>query len=51
MAILYAYGIQFLKHSVFYLIGKKSEAKSFWSGCLSGLDYIKSEEYKLLPRI
>jgi glycosyltransferase involved in cell wall biosynthesis len=51
MAILYAYGIQFLKHSMFYLLGKKSEAKSFWTGCLSGLDYIKSEEYKLLPRI
>lgn len=51
MAIIYAYGIQFLKHSVFYLLGKKSEAKSFWNGCVSGLDYIKSEEYKLLPRI
>lgn len=51
MAILYAYGVQFLKHSVFYFLGKKSEAKSFWSGCVSGLDYIKSEEYKLLPRI
>lgn len=51
MAILYAYGVQFFKHSVFYFLGKKSEAKSFWSGCLSGLDYIKSEEYKKLPRI
>ena len=51
MAILYAYGVQFFKHSVFYFLGKKSEAKSFWSGCLSGLDYIKSEEYKRLPRI
>ena len=51
MAILYSYGVQFFKHSVFYFLGKKSEAKSFWSGCLSGLDYIKSEEYKKLPRI
>lgn len=51
MAILYAFGIQFLKCSLFYLLGKKSEAKSFWNGFLSGLDYIKSEEYKLLPRI
>lgn len=51
MAILYAYGVQFFKHSLFYFLGKKSEAKSFWSGCLSGLDYIKSEEYKRLPRI
>lgn len=51
MAILYAYGVQFFKHSVFYFLGKKSEAKSFWSGFLSGLDYIKSEEYKRLPRI
>lgn len=51
IAILYAYGVQFFKHSVFYFLGKKSEAKSFWSGCLSGLDFIKSEEYKRLPRI
>lgn len=51
MAILYAYGVQFFKHSVSYFLGKKSEAKSFWRGCLSGLDYIKSEEYKKLPRI
>lgn len=51
VAILYAYAVQAFKHSFFYLIGKKTEAKAFWDGCKEGLDYIKSEEYKLLPRI
>lgn len=51
IAIIYALGIQTLKYSLYYIIGRGEQSKAFWKGCHSGLSYIKSEEYKSLPRI
>lgn len=51
VAILYAYSFQAAKHLMFYLLGKKDKAKAFYGGFMSGVNFIKSEEYKRLPRI
>ena len=51
LCISYVYGIQSIKSLVKILTGKAVEAKAFWKGWLSGISYIKSNEYKSLPRI
>ena len=49
--IFYVYFMQAVKHGFFYIIGKRAEANAFYGGFMSGLKFIKSEEYKRLPLI
>lgn len=51
LAIAYAYGIQSFKHSVFYIVGKKDEAKVFWDGVKDAMSFLKSKDYRFLPRV
>lgn len=50
-SIAYAFGIQFMKYAVVRLRGNKAYSDSFSSGLRDGIKYLKSEEYKALPRI
>lgn len=51
LAIAYAYGIQVFKYSVFYLIGKKEEAKAFYNGVRAAMSFLRSKDYISLPRV
>lgn len=50
-AISYAYCIQFIKHSLLYLFGRKAGANAFWGGVMDALKFLRSDEYKKLPLI
>lgn len=51
LALSYAYGLQFVKYSLLRIKGNKAFADSFVSGLRDGIEFLKSEEYKKLPRI
>ena len=51
MAIVYAYGIQVLKHAFCYLIGRREEARAFYGGVKNAISFLRSEAYKALPKI
>lgn len=50
-AIVYAYGIQTLKYALFFIIGRQDASRAFYGGIQSGIEYLRTDEYKLLPRI
>lgn len=47
----YAYVIQTLKYSLKTMFGKKDEANAFFGGIKDALKFLKSQEYRQLPRI
>lgn len=51
LAISYAYGLQFIKYSLLRIKGNKAFADNFVSGLRDGIEFLKSEEYKKLPRL
>lgn len=51
LAILYAYGIQVLKHLFGYMIVRKEEAIAFYGGVRNAMLFLKSSDYKALPKI
>lgn len=51
VAIGYSYGLQTIKHSVLFVIGKKDSAMAFLAGVRDAICYLRSEEYKNLPLI
>lgn len=51
VAILYAYGLQAVKYGIKYMIGSKCMPIAFKDGVADGLDFIRSDAYKKLPKI
>lgn len=51
MALFYTYGLQAVKYSLFYVLGKKSMAQAFWRGVKDGKVFLNSREYANLPMI
>lgn len=51
ISIGYAYVIQTLKYSLKTMFGKKDEANAFFGGIKDALKFLKSQEYRQLPRI
>lgn len=51
LSILYSYVLQFIKYSVLGIAGKVDVVTSFMYGLRDGYSFIKSIEYKQLPRI
>lgn len=51
IAILYLFGLQFFKYSVQGIAGRLDAVSSFKSGLRDGFSFIKSLDYKRLPRI
>lgn len=51
IAIIYAYNLQLVKFGVQYVLGHKDNFKVFISGVCDAWKYIKSSDYKNLPRI
>lgn len=51
LALSYAYGLQFVKYSLLRIKGNKAFADNFVSGLRDGIGFLKSDEYKKLPRI
>lgn len=51
IALLYAYGLQSVKYCVNYMCGRPEEAKAFFGGIKDAFVFLKSQEYRELPRI
>lgn len=51
ISIGYAYVIQIFKYSLKTILGKKDEANAFFGGIKDALKFLKSQEYRQLPRI
>lgn len=51
IAISYAYGIQGIKYSIKYILGDKDMSLAYKKGLADGFSFLKSEEYKKLPKI
>ena len=51
IAIIYAYSIQALKYSILFIFGRGDCAKAFCGGVKEAISFIKSTQYKELPRI
>ena len=51
ISIGYAYVIQTLKYLLKTMFGKKDEANAFFDGIKDALKFLKSQEYRQLPRI
>jgi hypothetical protein len=51
LSIWYAYMIQTLKCLLKLVLGKKEEANAFFGGIKDALQFLKSQEYRQLPRI
>ena len=51
LAITYSYGVQALKYSLLYVLGKKAIANAFFSGIKDAFAFLKSNEYKALTPI
>ena len=51
LAFAYSYGIQVIKYSVYFLLGKKQASTSFFNGIRDAISFINSDSYKSLPRI
>lgn len=51
IAVGYAYAIQAIKYSIKYLMGKKDDARAFFGGIKDAVAFLKSQEYRELPRI
>lgn len=51
IAIFYAYIIQGIKYAVKHILGDKTMSAAYKNGVADGLSYIRSEEYKKLPKI
>lgn len=51
LVVLYTFGLQALKYVVLFVLRRKDESWAFYSGVRSGIEYLRSEEYKLLPRV
>lgn len=51
ISIGYAYVIQTFKYALKSILGKKDEANAFFGGIKDALKFLKSQEYRQLPRI
>ena len=51
LCILYSYLLQALKSIAYIICGRRGESMAFWNGLRAGLTFIRTEEYKSLPRI
>lgn len=51
IVLLYTYGLQAVKYTLFYALGKKSMTQAFWKGIKDGKAFLKSREYADLPVI
>lgn len=51
IAIIYAYSIQAIKYSILFIFGRGDGAKAFCGGVKEAISFIKSTQYKELPRI
>lgn len=51
IAIFYVYGIQGMKYGMKYIFGDKGMPIAYKKGLMDGFSFIKSEEYKRLPKV
>lgn len=51
VVLAYVYGLQLFKYSAGYLCGNREEAKAFLKGIKDAMFFLKSIEYKILPKI
>jgi hypothetical protein len=51
ISIGYAYVVQTFKYALRSMLGKKDEANAFFCGIKDALKFLKSQEYRQLPRI
>lgn len=51
ISIGYAYVVQTFKYALKSMLGKKDEANAFFGGIKDALKFLKSQEYRQLPRI
>lgn len=51
VALAYTYGVQAIKYGMMFLLGKKDKARAFKDGLSSGLSFIRTPEYQLLPKV
>ena len=51
ISIGYAYGIQTLKYLLKIMLGKKDEVNAFFGGIKDALKFLRSQEYRQLPRM
>ena len=51
VVLAYAYGLQLFKYSIGYLCGNHEEAKAFLKGVKDAMFFLKSIEYKNIPKI
>lgn len=51
IVLIYVYGLQTLKYSIGYICGKREEAKAYYGGVKDAMSFVRSAEYKALPRI
>lgn len=51
VALAYTYGIQAIKYGIKYMLGDKAMSMAYKNGVTDGILYLKSCEYKRLPKI
>ena len=51
ISIGYAYVVQTFKYALKSTLSKKDEANAFFGGIKDALKFLKSQEYRQLPRI
>ena len=51
VALAYTYGVQALKYSIKYMLGDNAMPMAYKNGVMDGVAYLKSREYKELPKI
>lgn len=51
IVIMYTFGLQAMKYSIGYICGKREEARAYFGGVKEAMAFVKSPEYKALPRI
>lgn len=51
IAIFYVYSIQGIKYYIKYMLGSKGVSMAYKNGLMDGFSFIKSNEYKKLPKV
>lgn len=51
IVLMYAFGLQTMKYAIGYIGGKHEEARAYFKGVKDAMSFLRSAEYKALPRI
>lgn len=51
VSISYSFGLQAIKYSASYALGRKERAQAFFAGVRDAVNFLKSDEYKNIPLV